>query len=446
MFDLILRGGEIVDPDAIRLGDLGLSDGKIAARLRPGEPATANSVLDVQGRLLLPGLVDAHVHLREPGMTWKEDIASGTRAALAGGVTTVLVMPTDDPWTADLATFEAKAALAKSRAHVDLGLQVAVANPPTDLLALGAAGAVSFEIFTADVPTDYLHRDAQALTRALAAVANIGGIAAVSPGDQSLLDAELRRLTPGRSTAADFVRSRPAQGEAQGIACAIIAAAELGSRLHLRQSNSAAGLAVFRRLRDLADVTIETSPQCLLFTSDDYDRLGPLAKASPPLRGATDRGLWRVALAEGLVDIVVTDHAPHLASEKLDLSHDFAAIPGGFPGVQTLLPTLLSLVAEGVIGLCDLVRVAAARPAERFGLGRSKGRLAPGCDADLIVLDPTRTSVVRDEDQLSRPGFTPFAGLEVPFALERVFLRGEQALGPEGIAATSRGRLVRPGD
>ena len=445
MLDLVLRGGEIVDPGGIHPGDLGVRDGKVVARLRPGEAATARTEIEVEGKLLLPGLVDAHVHLREPGMTWKEDFASGTRAAIAGGVTTVLVMPTDDPWTTTAAELQAKRALAEGRIYADVGLQVAVGERHDELEELAALGAVSFEIFTADVPAPFLHADNAKLRGALAAVARAGGIAAVSPGDQSLLEVELARLTIGRSTASEFVHSRPAFGEALGIARAILAAASLDASVHIRQSNSLPGLEAYRRLRDLADVSIETSPQCLIFTSGDYDRLGPLAKASPPWRGEADRDAWRAALGEGLVDIVASDHAPHLPAEKLALADDFAAIPGGFPGVQTLLVTMLSLVAQGVLGLPDLVRVAATRPAERFGLGRRKGRLQPGFDADILVLDPHRSSTVRDDDQLSRPGFTPFAGLEVPFALERVYLRGREVVGRSGPGREPTGIVLAGG-
>lgn len=445
MLDLVLRGARIVDPTGIVEADLALAKGRVAARLRPGEPATALAELDVADRLLLPGLVDAHVHFREPGLTWKEDFAAGTRAAIAGGVTTALVMPTDDPWTTDTATFAEKRALAEGRIHADIGLQVAVARPAPDLAPLVAAGAVSFEIFTADVPSGFLHEDVSALTAALGAVAAAGGMAAVSAGDQSLLAERLAGLVPGRSSAADFVRSRPPEAEAQGIARAVLAAAARAVPLHIRQCGAALGMATWRRLRDLADVSIETSPQCLFFTEADYARLGPLAKASPPWRDAADRDAWRAALGEGLVDIVASDHAPHARAEKLANADDFASLPGGFPGVATLLPALLALVAEGVLDLPGLVRVASTRPAERFGLGRRKGRLAGGFDADLLVLDPIRPTRIEHAAHGGNAGFTPFAGLEVAGAVERVFLRGRPVLGPDVTNPVPSGMVLAAG-
>lgn len=446
-FDTLLRGGQVVDADGIQRLDLAFSNGSIAARLAPGEPAEATRVVRVGGKFLLPGLVDAHVHLREPGMVWKEDFARGTRAAIAGGVTTVLVMPTDDPWTTSAADFRAKRALAEGRIFCDVGLQVAVGRQHSGLAELARLGATSFEIFTSDVPADFLHTSTAEMQAAVEAVQAAGGMAAISPGDQSVLDAGLARLTPGRSTAADFARSRPGHAEAQGIARAILVAAQAGAPIHIRQSNSRQGMATFRRLRDLADVSIETSPQCLMFTASDYDRLGPAAKASPPWRDAADREAVRAAVADGIIDIIVTDHAPHLMTEKLAQAKDFAAVPGGFPGVQTLLATLLILVDDGLIGLSDLVRLAASRPAERFGLGSRKGRLQVGYDADVLVLEPSRPTTIRAADQLSKPGYTPFEGMSASFFLERVFLRGQdvsehEVSGKSGLAGKARGLVV----
>jgi dihydroorotase len=441
-FDLILRGGTIVEPEAIQGNDVAITNGKIVALLARDEPAEAGAIVDVHTKHLMPGLVDAHVHFREPGMTWKEDFESGTRAAIAGGVTTALVMPTDDPWTVTADQFRTKTALAQRRLFSDVGLQVAVRRGCRDLADLAALGAVSFEIFTADVPEDFRHATLADLKSSIEAVQAVKGMAAVSPGNQSLLETELNRLSSGRSSAEDFVRSRAALAEADAIARIVLIAAAVDARVHIRQSNSLLGFTTYTRLRDLADVSIETSPQCLMFTAADYSNLGPQAKASPPWREEADRNSVRAALSSGLIDIVVSDHAPHVAHEKLAYAEDFAAIPGGFPGVQTLLGTLLSLVGEKLLSLQDVVRVAARRPAERFGLGSRKGRLQAGFDADILVVNSRRTSTIRQSEQLSKVDFTPFNGRQFPFALERVFLRGRQVFGPDGVGEEAIGMLL----
>lgn len=418
MFDLMLRGATIVEASGTRRADLCVSDGRVAALLDPQTPAAARVEQRVDGCYLLPGLVDAHVHLRDPGLTHKEDFASGTRAAAAGGVTTLLDMPTDDPWTDSADTFVDKQRIAQGRLHVDVGLQAALRRDAADLRAIRELAPVSFEIFTADVPDAYLHDTQASLLHALKAVKPLDTLAGVSPGDQSILN------SVAQGGVGAFLASRSPLAEATGIARIVLAAAEAKTRVHVRQTNSALGIATYRRMRDLADVSIETTPQCLLFTADDYARLGADLKASPPMRAAQDRDALLAALREGLIDIVATDHAPHSRAEKTASYDRFADIPGGMPGVQTLLATLLHFVASGDIDLPALVRMASTNPARRFGIGDRKGSLACGRDADILVLDPRLDTRIAHADQLSRAGYTPFDGMRVPGRLAAVYLRG----------------------
>jgi dihydroorotase len=418
VFDLVLRGATIVEANGTVRADLCVSGGQVAALLDPETPASAKIERRVDGCYLLPGLVDAHVHLREPGLTHKEDFASGTRAAAAGGVTTLLDMPTDEPWTDSVESLVEKRRLAEGRLHVDVGFQVALRRDARDLRAIRALDPVSVEVFTADVPAAYLHDTQASLRHALNLLRPLDVLACVSPGDQSLLEA-----APQGGVDA-FLASRPPLAEATGIARTILAAAEAHARVHLRQTNSALGIATWRRMRDMADTSIETTPQCLLFTVDDYAVLGADLKASPPMRAAEDRDALLAALREGLIDIVATDHAPHARAEKRAHYGAFADIPGGMPGVQTLLATMLHFVATGDIDLPALVRMCSANPAQRFGIGDRKGALSRGRDADILVLDPRLDTRISHREQLSRAGYTPFDGMQVPGRLTAVFLRG----------------------
>lgn len=430
MFDLVLRGATIVEAGGTVRADLYVSDGRVAAVLSPDTPASAKVEHRVDGCYLLPGLVDAHVHLRDPGLTHKEDFESGTRAAAAGGVTTLLDMPTDDPWTDSVESYIDKQRLAAGRLHVDVGLQVALRRDADDLRALRALNPVSVEVFTADVPEGYLHDTQYSLLHALKLLRPLDILACVSPGDQSLLES-----APKGGVDA-FLASRPPLAEASGIAKAILAATEAKARIHIRQTNSGLGLATFRRMRSLADVSIETTPQCLLFTADDYAEFGADIKASPPMRSAEDRDALLAALREGLIDIVATDHAPHARAEKKAHYNAFADIPGGMPGVQTLLATMLHFVATGDIDLPALVRMCSTNPAQRFGIGNRKGTLAIGRDADILVLDPRLDTRISHDDQLSRAGYTPFDDMQMPGRLTAVFLRGALIY--------ENGRLVAP--
>ena len=428
MFDTILRGGQVVGIDGVTHADVAIKGGRIAALLPPGAAARSETVLDCGGRLLFPGLVDAHVHLREPGLTHKEDFLSGTRAAAAGGVTTLLVMPTDDPWTETPEQLKSKVEAGHGRLYVDVAFQVALSKRKVDLLALRDLGAISFEIFTADVPEDFRHDTLEDLLAAMSRCSSVGPLICVSPGDQSLIEAAARGDSTG---AAAFAESRPPAAEASGIARAIIAAVATGARLHIRQSNSSLGLAVLRQLKDLVDVSLETTPQNLMFTLNDYASLGAAVKASPPFRQATDVADLRQAVRERLVDIVCTDHAPHTLAEKAANYPRFADIPGGMPGVQTLLPLMLHLAAAGHFDLPDIVRLCAANPARCFGLAGRKGLIEAGRDADIVVVDPAQSSVIRNAEQYSKAGTTPFDGTSLPYRLERTVLRGRTvAVGP----------------
>lgn len=278
--DTLVRGGTVVDAEGLREASVAIRDGRIESLLPPGEAPAARQVIDAAGRMMLPGLVDAHAHLREPGLTHKEDFASGTHAAALGGVTTVLDMPTDEPWTATPDQLREKIALARGRIHVDVGFQVVLRRSLEDIEALRALGPVSFELFTADVPEAYLFDTPDAVAQALRRLAGLGVMVGVSPGDQSILAASAGRDTSGGIAA--FLASRPPLAEANGIARAVLAATATGTRIHVRQVNSALGLEAWTRLRDLADASVETTPQNLFFTAEDYAVQGPALKASPP--------------------------------------------------------------------------------------------------------------------------------------------------------------------
>ncbi|RWM00679.1 MAG: dihydroorotase [Mesorhizobium sp.] len=440
MFDTLIRGGTLVNADGASRGDIGIAAGKVAAVVAPGEAAEAGTIIDASGCFLLPGLVDAHAHLREPGLTHKEDFSSGTHAAALGGVTTVLDMPTDEPWTATSEQLTDKMAMASNRIHADVGLQAVVSRDLSLIPRLLDHAPVSFELFTADVPDGFLFATLDSVAEALKAFAGADTLVGISPGDQSILAGSSAR--DGSGTIAAFLDSRPPLAEANGIARALVAAASVEAKVHVRQINSELGVETWNRVRGMADASVETTPQNLFFTAQDYETQGPNLKASPPLRSSHDVDALRAALRAGLIDIVATDHAPHAPAEKAATYAAFADIPGGMPGLQTLLATMLRLVDEGIIALPDLVRMCSRNPAERFGLGRRKGRIETGYDADLLILDPRRSSTVADAEQVSRAGYTPFDGWTVKARLTSVFLRGREIVRDGRLVGPAQGKIV----
>jgi len=440
IFDTLITNATVIDDDAPGPGQVAIAEGRIAALLDHREEATARTIIDAAGCVLLPGLVDAHAHLREPGLTYKEDFPSGTHAAALGGVTTVLDMPTDDPWTATAEQLADKMAMARGRIHVDVGFQAVISHDLDLIRSLNSLKPVSFELFTADVPSSFLFATTDAVAEAMRRFRGLDALVGISPGDQSILIGSSARSRSGDIAA--FLGSRPALAEAGGIARAVLAAQATGIRIHVRQINSAFGVETWRRLRGMADASVETTPQNLFFTAEDYRTRGASIKASPPFRMAADVDALRRAVADGVIDIIATDHAPHSPAEKAAAPTSFADIPGGIPGLQTLLPAMLRLIDEGLIGLADIARLCARNPAERFGLGACKGRIAVGHDADVLFIDPRRGSAIRNADQASKAGYTPFDGWAISTSLTRVLLRGEEIVRDGKLVAQRKGQIV----
>lgn len=412
MFDLVVEHGSVVEPGGLRPCSVAVRDGKIAALLEPRLRSEARETIDARGCLVLPGLVDAHVHFREPGLTHKEDFDSGSRAAALGGVTTVMVMPTDVPMTQTPEQFAEKRRLAEGRCHVDFALQALLGPDVRHVVALARLGAISFEIFMGLLGEGQKIADEATLAAALKAVREAGAVAGV--------------------TAFDGV-------EAPTVARALAAHRFTGARMHLRQISEAQSVALLPPPGE--GVTSEVTPHNLLLTDEAFRRLGALAKVIPPLRTQADLDAVRAALRAGKISIVATDHAPHTPQEK-DLPLDKA--PGGFPGVQTLLPLLLKLVSEGELSYGDLVRVACTEPARIFGLLPRKGVLQPGSDADLVIVDPARPSRIRNSEQASKAARTPFDGYAVPASVLRTLLRGETIARDGTVVGPARGQFLAP--
>lgn len=444
MFDLLVLNGEVVSSAGVSRMSLGISEGRIAAILMPGATVQARTVIDAAGKFVLPGLIDTHVHFREPGLTHKEDFASGSRAAAAGGVTTVMVMPTDNPMTTTPDLFAEKRQLASGRCHIDFALQAGLGPDSRHVRALADMGAISFEVFMSDLAPPMLTERMQDLMTVLKEVRDAGGVAGITPGDDSIVQAlTAREQAAGGADRMAFGRSRPPMAEAVGLARACLAVKHVGLRAHIRQVSCAASVDILERLAP-ESLSAEVTPHNLLLDENEIARQGPVAKVAPPLRPACDLAAVQAALRAGVIDIVATDHAPHTAAEKKAGDADIWKAPGGFPGVQTLLPLMLRMVGDGRLTYPELVRVCCETPAVLFGLAGRKGTHAVGADADLVIVDPGRSFTIRNEDQQSRAGLTPFHGWNVPAMPVLALLRGNVVMRdgmPEGGAS---GRFVGP--
>ncbi|PWB57507.1 MAG: dihydroorotase [Bradyrhizobiaceae bacterium] len=440
MYDLVIRNGLVASSEGLWPSHVAVRHGRVAALLEPSATPEAGRVIDATGQIVLPGLVDAHVHFREPGLTHKEDFASGSRAAALGGVTTVMVMPTDSPVTMTAEQFLAKKQLAEGRCAVDFALQAALGPDPANVQDLAREGAISFEVFLGLLPDPIRIATNDGLIAALAAVRDVEGLVGATPFDDQLAAAAAKEVPASLNDRERFAAALPPAVEAAGVARAVVAHRITGGRLHIRQVSTALGLAALALADD--GVTSEVTPHNLWLTDEALLRLGAVAKVVPPLRSEADVEAMRVALLSRQVDIVATDHAPHSPEEKA--AGDFAKAPGGFPGVQTLLPLLLKLVGEGVIGYADLVRIACEMPAEIFRLSDRKGSLRPGADADLVLVDPEAPMQIRTADQASKAAQTPFDTWTCPATPVLTMLRGEVIAERGRIVGAPRGRFLSP--
>jgi allantoinase len=447
--ELLIRGGTVYTPDGPRKADVHITDGVIAA-VEPGISANHAKVVDASGMYVLPGAVDVHVHSRDPGFPEKEDFASLTAAAAAGGVTVVLDMPNTVPAVDSAGVLESKAALAHSKAHVDFGLWGLIRSSatPEQLEGMAAAGAIGFKAYLAysfslsrkqvlyspedDDPDLEAPADYGTLARLAPVVARLGLPLAIHAEDPTVLAAFRRPLL----TYEDFLESRPPEAEAVAVSAAAAVARESDLHLHVAHLSSALGLqAAEDAMRNGTSISLETCPQFLLLTAQDFDRVGAAMKMLPPIRSAADRDALVDGLKRGAITIVSTDHAPHTDEEK---SGSFDDVHSGSPGVQTLYLSCLQLAKDlGDVWLAP--RWVSDAPARFAGLQESKGAVAPGFDADIVIVDPNGKTRVGAQQMRSRQRHSAMEGKEFDFAIKEVYLRGEPAR-----AGKAKGRMVRP--
>ena len=440
----------VYTPEGPRNVDVQFSDGVIT-EVAPGLEIAGADVVRAEGMYVLPGGVDVHVHSRDPGFPEKEDFGTLTEAAAAGGITVVVDMPNTVPAVDSAGVLESKSALARSKARVDFGLWGLVRSSTTSNLLeeMAAAGAVGFKAYLAysfslsrkqvlyspgvDDPDLEAPADYGTLARLAPTIARLGLPLAVHAEDPAVLASFSRPLRSYQ----DLLDSRPPDAEAVAISAAAAVAREAGAHLHVAHLSSALGLQAAEDAMQVGtDLTLETCPQFLLLTADDFDRVGSHMKMLPPVRTAADRDALLDALKRGVITIVSTDHAPHTDEEK---ARPFEDAPAGSPGVQTLYLSCLQIAKDaGNVWLAP--RWLSEAPSRLAGVERSKGAIAPGFDADVVVVDPSARTRVSPSEMRSKQRHGALEGKEFDFAIKQVYLRGELLRA----GAKPRGRMVRP--
>lgn len=415
--DTIIRGGTIVTSTAVFEADLGLNDGAIAAI---GDLSGVSAARDVQakGLHILPGAIDTQVHFREPGLTHKEDLESGTRAAVLGGVTTVFEMPNTVPSTTTKQALEEKLGLAKGRCWSDYAFFVGASTDNLDQLAALEAlpGTPGVKMFMGSSTGTLLVSETEDVRKVMQ---NGRRPMPVHSEEES----RLRMLK--ETIQADHPRMHPTLRDAQAaLDCTkrlLGLQAETGRHVHVLHISTLDELPVLREAKRAGRaVTCEVTPQHLLLDASLYETIGTKLQMNPPVRSAEHRDAIQWALKVGLFDVFGSDHAPHTLEEK---AKPYPQSPSGMPGVQTLLPLVLRSVHEGLLTLSAAVRMTSSRPASLYGIA-NKGEIQVGYDADFAIVDLDRAWTIEHSWLASRCGWSPYEGQAMKGWVEQTWVRG----------------------
>jgi len=433
LFDCILADATVVNEDGAGERDIGVLDGKIA-EIGDLRSASAGERLDCRGLHILPGVIDSHVHFREPGLTDKEDLETGSRAAALGGVTAVFEMPNTDPPTTSAKALANKVARATGRMHCDFAFWVGGMHENiaeiSELERL--PGAAGIKVFMGSSTGKLLTPDDAGVLAILKATRRR---AAFHSEDEARLNERKNLRVAGDPSSHPVWRD-----EIVALRCTerlIRLARQARAQMHVLHVSTREEIPLLQGAKDVA--SCEATPHHLTLSADDYVRLGTKLQMNPPVRGAEHReGIWR-ALAQGVIDVIGSDHAPHTLEEK---ARPYPESPSGMTGVQTLVPIMLDHVAAGRLTLQRLVDLTSAGPARLFGIV-GKGRIAAGYDADFTVVDLKRRETIRDSWIASRCGWTPYDGREVVGWPVGTFVRGRRVMWEGEIVTPAQGAAVR---
>lgn len=432
IYDLILKNGTVWTPGGPVEASVGVRDGKIAAI---GVAGDAGETIDCAGLTILPGVIDSQVHFREPGLEAKEDLETGSRAAVLGGVTAVFEMPNTKPNTDSAEALNDKLSRAENRMWCDHAFYVGATNDNAERLAEleRLPGAAGVKIFMGASTGDLLVSEDAALARVLASGKRR---VAIHAEDEARMQARLGERIEGDPA------SHPVWRDDESALLAtqriLRLARQAGRRIHILHVTTPAELELIAQHKDIA--TCEVTPQHLTLAAEDaYPRLGSYAQMNPPIRSAAHRdGLWHW-LNQGVPDVLGSDHAPHTREEK---ARTYPASPSGMPGVQTLLPLMLDHVASGRLSLQRLIDLTSAGPQRVFGLV-TKGRIAAGYDADFTIVDLKARWTVEETWLASRCGWSPFTGMTLTGKPIGTIIRGNRVMWEGRLANAAIGRPIR---
>jgi dihydroorotase len=446
--DLIVRNGTVVTSQTTAQADLAISGGRFVAIAAPGELGIeAAETYDATGKHVLPGVIDGHVHFRDPGFEYKEDWTTGSTAAVMGGVTTVLDMPNTNPQTKDPEGALAKKQIAEQKSFCDFGfIGLLVSENVDQLRPLGEQGlVVGFKAFLGITIGAIPAPHDGAILDGMREIAAMGMRLGFHAENNDIMANEIRRLqAQGRTDPLAHVESRPALAEVESIQRMGLFARATGCDVHIFHLSSQPGLEMIDEWRGKGvDYTCETGAHYVFLGAEDMATLGPRLRMNPPVRARSEG--HGDALLDGLVDgrvqMIATDHSPHTPEEKLQ--PDIWKAISGFPGVETSVAYFLTKgVNAGRMTLQEYVRASSEGPAKTWGLFPQKGAIAIGSDADLTIVDLTKEGVLRDDDLHSKNHVTPFDGTPLKGMPVATVVRGRVVMRDGQLVGAPGGRMV----
>lgn len=429
MYDLCIKNGLIITPYQVFYGAILVDNGCVAALFHQGvQLPRAKRVIDAAGRYIIPGAVDPHVHLNDPGYTQSEDFYTGTCSAAAGGITTVLEMPLTDPLPATAETFRAKLNEVSPKAIVNFGLWGAlIPSNLSELEEMIRLGAVAFKAFLTWAP-EIPAVDDYSLVKAMEILSDKDRVIGIHCENDSIVQGYTNSLKKAkRNKPEDFLESRPEIAEYEATCRVALLAKEKNAKVHIVHCSSPKAVEVAQMFRSQgAKVSVETCIQYLTFTREELLRLGPYGQFNPPFRSLKAvEEMWKHIL-DGSIDCLGSDHSPYTFEEKEAGFHSIWDSPAGITGIQTWVPQFFSeSVHKRKMPLSKFVMLCSTRAAQIFGIYPKKGIIAPGSDADLVIFDPEAKWIVASDDLLYKKKWSPFIGKEIKGRVDMTIVCGE---------------------
>jgi len=451
--DLVIKNGWVVTPDETFKGGVAIHDEKFVAIGTDDSLPSGKQEISAEGKHILPGIIDGHVHFREPGLTYKEDFTTGSTAAICGGITTVMDMPNVIPPTADAATVRQKIAVAEGKFLTDFGFfGVVVQTNLNDILPMAQAGVLGYKIFFGETIGNLPCPDDGACLQAFRLIAESKLPLGIHAENRQIVNACTAKLkSEGRNEPIYWEESRPSIAEGESVAHALYFAETFGTKLHVYHMSSKEAAVIVRdaKARGLA-VTAETGPHYLLRDNKDMGEVGPLLKMNPPVRNKEHADVLWDGLLKGYVDMIATDHSPHTLDEKgADLAGKMtkAAIwdcISGFCGVETGVPLMLTEVNKGRLTINQYVRLASENPARVWQVYPKKGAIRLGSDGDITVVDMDKEGAIDANKLHSKNRPTPWHGWRIKGLPVFTIVRGQIQMRHGEPIGKPIGRFIRP--